>query len=119
MLAKIFESLYLKVLVNIVRKRATTVVYIELHSKKGAIDSVHSEFDSTTLNDKMVDFISNYTKESPYYYISILDYSVLQGALPTCDKHKFAYYYDLSDCEYKCYKNSWVYYTSKPELYDI
>ncbi len=119
MLAKFFEALYRKVLVNIVVKRASTVVYIELYSKKGAVDNVNAEFDTTKLDEKMLEFITSYTKESPYYYISILDMSSLQGALPTCSKNRLSYYYDLSNCEYKCYDGKWTYYTAKTELYEI
>ena len=119
MLAKIFEALYRKVFVNIVVKRASTDVYIEMYSQKGAVDNVHEEFDTTKPDEKMLEFISNYTKESPYYYISILDMSSLQGALPTCSKNRLPYYYDLSNCEYKCYNGKWTYYTAKAELYEI
>jgi len=118
-LAKFLEALYIKVFVNIIVKRASTIVYIELHSKKGIIDSVHTEFETTRLNEKMVEYINTYTKESPYYYISFLDNSLVQGAIPTCDKHKFIHYYDLSDCEYKCYDSKWTYYTSKTELFEL
>ncbi|SFV55109.1 FIG00469410: hypothetical protein [hydrothermal vent metagenome] len=119
MLAKIFEALYRKVLVNIVVKRASTLVYIEMYSKKNVVDSAHATFETTKFNDQMLDFITAYTKESPYFYISILDMSALQGALPTCSKNHFAYYYDLSNCEYKCYEEKWVYYTAKTQLYEI
>ena len=115
MLAKFFEALYRKVLVNIVVKHASTVVYIELYSKKGDIDNVNAEFETIKLDEKMLEFITSYTKESPYYYISILDISSLQGALPTCAKNRLAYYYDLSNCEYKCYDGKWTYYTAKTE----
>ena len=119
MFAKIFEALYRKVLVNIVVKRASTLVYIEMTSKKGAVDNVQSEFETIKSDEKMLDFIQTYTKESPYYYISILDMSSLQGALPTCAKNRLSYYYDLSNCEYKCYDGKWIYYTAKTELYEI
>ena len=119
MLAKIFEALYRKVLVNIVVKRASTLVYIEMYSKKGAVDNVQAEFETIKPDEKMVAFITNYTKESPYYYISILDMSAMQGALPTCSKNRLSYYYDLSNCEYKCYDGKWTYYTAKTELYEI
>ena len=119
MLAKFFEALYRKVLVNIVVKRASTVVYIELYSKKGGIDNINAEFETIKLDEQMLEFITSYTKESPYYYISILDMSSLQGALPTCAKNRLAYYYDLSNCEYKCYDGKWTYYTAKTELYEI
>jgi len=118
-LAKFFEALYRKVLVNIVVKRASTVVYIELYSKKGGIDNINAEFETIKLDEQMLEFITSYTKESPYYYISILDMSSLQGALPTCAKNRLAYYYDLSNCEYKCYDGKWTYYTAKTELYEI
>jgi len=118
-LSKLFEALYRKVLVNIVVKRASTLVYIELYSKKGGIDNVNAEFETIKLDEKMLEFITSYTKESPYYYISILDMSSLQGALPTCAKNRLAYYYDLSNCEYKCYNGKWTYYTAKTELYEI
>ncbi|QOP45128.1 hypothetical protein [Sulfurimonas paralvinellae] len=119
MLAKIFESLYRKVFVNIVVKRASTLVYIEMYSKKAAVDNVQAEFETIKPDENMLDYITNYTKESPYSYISVLDMSSLQGALPTCSKNKLSYYYDLSNCEYKCYNGKWTYYTAKPELYEI
>jgi hypothetical protein len=118
-LANIFEALYLKVFVNIILKRASTVVYIELYSKKGSVDNINAEFDTIELDEKLLEFITNYTRESPYYYISVLDYSSLQGALPTCSKNRLPYYYDLSNCEYKCFDGKWTYYTSKSELYEI
>lgn len=119
MFGKLFEALYLKVLVNIVIKHATTVVYIELHSKKGSVDNVHNEFDTLEVDEKILEFINNYTKESPYYYITLLDNAKEQGALPTCSKQKFSYYTDLSNCEYRCYKDRWLFYTAKPELYAL
>ena len=119
MLDKFFEALYLKVFVNIVLKNSSTMVYIEMYSKKGAIDNIQMEFETTTLDEKMLEFITRYTKESPYYYIAMLDSSSLQGALPTCSKNRFSYYKDLSNYEYKCYDGKWTYYTSKTELYEL
>lgn len=119
MLEKLFEFLYLKVFVNIVVERAKTIVYIELCSKKGVVNSVHEEFETTSLNNKMYEFITTYTKESPYFYISILDMSSYQGAVPTCSKNRLEYYVDLSTSEYKCIDNNWTFYTSKSDLYEI
>jgi hypothetical protein len=117
--AKIFESLYLKVLVNIVVERAKTLVYIEMCSKKGVVSSVQEEFNTTNLSPKMYEFITAYTKESPYFYISILDMSPYQGAIPSCLKNRLEYYTDLSTSEYKCYDKKWTYYTSKSDIYEI
>ena len=119
MFAKFYESLYLKVLVNIVIGNSKTVVYIELLNKSGVVDSCESVFDTKYLSIEMHEFIHNYTKESPYFYISILDNSLSQGALPTCSKHKVGYFQDLSGSEYKCYKEQWTYYTAKTDVYAI
>jgi len=118
-LSKFFESLYNKVFVNIVVKRSSTDVYIELGSKKGTLENAQKSFDTTLLNSEMLAFINTYTKESPYYYVSILDVSTEQGAIPTCTKNKLPLYYDLSASEYRCYDNKWSYYTSKTDLYAL
>ena len=119
MLGKILESLYLKVLINIVVQREKTLVHIELCSKKGIVDEVSTEFNTTLLNNQMYDFISKYIKESPYFYISILDTSIVQGAIPTCEKEKLSYYYDLSMSKYKCFDNKWTFYTAKNDIHQI
>ena len=119
MLGKFFESLYLKVFVNIVVKNSTTEVYVELCSNKGVIDNVEDSFDTVKMSEDMLGFISSYTRESPYSYISLLDMSESQGAIPTCSKNRLSYYYDVSASEYKCHDKKWTYFTSKSDLYDI
>ncbi len=119
MFAKIFEALYPKVFINIIVKHTSTVVYVELYSKKGSANNIHAEFETIQLDGKLLEFIQSYVRESPYYYITLLDCSNLQGALPTCSKDQLSYYYDLSNCEYKCYNGEWIYYTSKSELREI
>jgi len=119
-LEKFFETLYNKVFVNILLEGARTVVYIELCSTNlEMIDNAQSTFQTQSLNSKMLDFISSYTKESPYFYISVLDTSNGQGAIPTCDKNRQAYFQDLSACEYKCVDKKWIYFTLKTDLYAI
>ena len=119
MLGKFFESLYLKVFVNIVVKNTITDVYIELYSKNGLVDSFEDSFNTIKMSEDMLSFISSYTNESPFSYISVLDMSESQGAIPTCSKNRLSYYYDISESEYKCYDEKWTYYTSKSDLYDI
>ena len=104
---------------NIVVQRESTLVHIELCSKKGIVDEASTEFNTTLFNNQMHDFISEYIKESPYFYISILDTSIVQGAIPTCEKNKLSYYYDLSMSEYKCFDNKWSFYTAKNDIYQI
>lgn len=118
MLSKLLESLYLKILVNIVVKKESSSVYIEVCSKKGVREEVEREFDTTALSPQMYDFIHEYINESPYFYISVLDTSLVQGALPTCEKEKLRRYYDLSLSEYKCFEKQWTFYTAKNDIYE-
>jgi hypothetical protein len=67
----------------------------------------------------MLLFIEEYTKESPYSYITTLDTSAMQGALPTCEKTNLDYFQDLNTSEYKCHDNKWTFFTSKTDLYEI
>ena len=111
--------LYIKVFVNIVLSKTITTVYIELVSKKGVTAKHEKEFETLVVESKMLDFINEYTRETPYFYISILSPSSLQGAIPTCSSSRISFYEDLSDSEYKCYNSQWIFHTSKADLYEI
>ena len=119
MLENFLEALYHKVIVSIVIKRSSCDIYIELCSKTAVVDSELKTFETTSLNEEMIEFISSYTKESPYSYISVLDMSPDQGAIPTCVKSKLSFYEDLSSSEYKCFNKNWTYFTSKSDLNEI
>ncbi|MEA2098532.1 MAG: hypothetical protein U9P72_00205 [Campylobacterota bacterium] len=119
MLDKLLELLYLKVFINIVVKQTTTAVYIKVSNKNGTVDTDEKVFEVTDLSDKMYEFIKKYTKLSPYYYISVLDNSELQGAIPTCDKHKISDFLETASLNNKCYENRWSYYTTKDEINNI
>ncbi len=114
-----FESLYLKILVNIVIANSKTTVYIETLNKKNILNAEEVAFDTKYLSSKMYEYILSFTKESPFFYISILDTSKAQGAIPTCSKQQVNSFQDLSSSEYKCYDNKWSYYTSKSDIYSI
>ena len=115
MLGKIFEAMYLKIFVNIVPKHFNTVVYIEKRSRKGIVSSLEEEFKTLECNESMYEFITTHSAESPYVYISVLDVSHLQGAVPTCSKERMKFYLDLEKGEYRCH-NNWAYYTEKENL---
>lgn len=122
MLDKFIETLYHKVFVNIVVEGMKTTVYLELcrgNEKRELLDSVQDTFETQRVSAEMLEFIDSYTKETPYFYISVLDSALDQGAMPTCDKNRFLEYKDLSTSEYKCKDESWTYYTSKTNLYTI
>lgn len=118
MISRLFERLYNKIIVNIVVKRTSSDVYIEVLSNKNVIKHAQKNFNTTSLNDPMIEFIQEYIKESPYYYISFLNTSNEQGALSGCDKKSFSKKLDLNAVEYKCYDKSWMYYASRVDLLD-
>jgi len=115
--SRILEALYDKVLINIIHKETQTLFYIEVISKKEVKKSLYKEFDSLSFTSEMKDFVEGYIKQTPYWYVSFLDTSSLQGALPTCSKTEASRYVDLQDCEYKCYEGRWSFYTSRSDIY--
>jgi hypothetical protein len=64
----------------------------------------------------MIDFISSYTNDTPYFYISLLDNSSQQGAINSCSKKLLSKHHNLDNSKYICTKDKWIYYTS---VYDI
>jgi len=115
-LSKLFEALYHKIFVNIVVGRAQSIVYIEECSKTDVISSDSKIFDTTTINSKMYEYINSVIQESPFYYISVLDNSPTQGAIPTCNSRDMSVFCNLESSKYICYKDKWAYHTSKPDL---
>lgn len=116
MLGKLFENLYLKVFVNIIVDRSRSTIYIELCNKTGILESYEESFDTTKINKRMYAFISPYIEESPFNYISVLDTSTSQGAVPTCSSKEMSRFFDVSSSNHKPYNKQWSYYTSKVDL---
>lgn len=119
MLGKLFESLYHKVFVNIVVGRSQSIVYVEECNTKGVIKSDTESFDTTALSNKMHDYIESFILESPFHYISILDTSNEQGAIPTCVNKDMSVFHDFESSKYICHPNQWAYYTSKANIETI
>lgn len=115
-ISKLFESLYLKVFINIILEHAKTNVYVEYCSKNGVVKNFEKSFKGTTLTDKIEDYLQEHIKESPFYYLSFLDTSKTQGALPTCHEREFLRYGDIIDVKHICYNNKWSSYTAKRDL---
>ena len=116
MISKLLESLYTKVFINIIVENLQTVVYIDICSSKRVEQSLHRSFETTSINAKMYELINTYYKTSPFCYISILDKSSLQGAIPTCSASEMSKYCDINSSEYKCYSKDWAFYTSEYDL---
>lgn len=113
---KFLEALYTKVFINIIVESSQSIVYIEVSSRDKVIDSIEKKFDTTGMNSKMYELISSYLKESPYCYISVLDKSQSQGAIPSCSSSEMGKYEDMSSAKYVCISKEWAVYTSEYDL---
>ena len=111
-----FEALYNKVLVTIVVKRASSDVYIEVLSKKNVLSHLQKNFATLSLSAEMIEYIKGYTKESPYYYIALLNMSVYQGALVGCEKKKLQEFAEKNVVQYMCHEKRWAYYCDKESI---
>lgn len=116
MIGKFLETLYTKVFINIIVENLQTVVYVEVCSKKDVLQSTHKVFETTTINSKMYEFVRSFFKETPFCYISVLDKSSNQGAVPTCAPSEMEKFYDINASEYICYSGEWAFYTSEYDL---
>lgn len=119
MLDKIGAFLYHKVYVNIYISSDSWNIYIEKRNRNSLIDSESKNFNITTIDDSVIKYIKFFTKDTPYFYISILDSSSTQGAAPTCEHIEINKFYDKTLSKYGCYKNKWSYYTSKSDLDEL
>jgi len=116
MFNSLFKRIYSTIFVNIVVGIDTTDVYIEVISKKQVVKRVTSNFETISVNEKMIDFILSYTNDTPYFYISLLDNSSQQGAISSCSEKSLSRHYNLDNSKYMCTKDKWIYYTSAYDL---
>jgi hypothetical protein len=115
-LSKIFEALYNKVFISIVVERSKSIVYVEECSGKEILNTQSESFATTELSDKMYEYIETFISQTPFHYISILDTSNEQGAIPTCSSKDMSLFYDPSLSKHICHQNRWAYYTLKSNI---
>lgn len=114
MLSKLFEALYLKVFVSIITTNSKYLVYIEVCKKDTVVQTAEKSFDIKTSKKKVSEFVESYTQETPYNYISYMDESAEQGAIPTSSN--MSEYFDVGSSFHKNYNDKWLYYTSKEKI---
>ena len=110
--------MYDTALINIIVNPVNIHIYIELvngRKLKYTEEKVFVRNDSFRL-ELLYDYIKPFTNDTPYYYISLLDSSPQQGALPTCERSEASKYADLSTAQYICIDKSWMCYTSSLDL---
>ncbi len=116
MISKLFEHLYNKIFINIVVGRSQSIVCVEECNSNGVISSNSESFDTITMSDKMHEYIDSFVVESPFHYISVLDSSDIQGAIPTCSSKYMSTFCNIESMKNICHENKWTYYTSKSSL---
>ncbi len=114
-LSKIMHGLYLKIYISIVA--SSTKTHVSIHTLKGnkIKDTRVKVFEGEELSQNMLSFIHSFRSESPFSYISFLDYSLHQGAVPTCKVEEFLKSSHKDIYTTLCY-DSWSSYTSKIDL---
>jgi hypothetical protein len=90
---------------------------VSIHTLKGnkIKDTRVKVFEGEELSQNMLSFIHSFRSESPFSYISFLDYSLHQGAIPTCKVDEFLKSSDKDTFTTLCY-DGWSSYTSKIDL---
>ena len=119
MFNKLSEFFYLKAFINIIITASKTIIYTEVLNNKGVVSSYEETFQTKYFSLDMLSYIEYFTKETPFFYVAILDNSISQGCIPVCSKNEIAYFHDMSTSEYKCFDKKWTYYTSTNHLYEI
>ena len=117
-LSKIMHRLYLKIYISIVTSGTKTHVGIYTLKGNKIQDSRQKVFEGEELSSMMLSFIRSFTSESPFYYISLLDYSKDQGAIPTCKVDDFLKSKGKDTFTSLCY-DSWSSYTSTADLHKL
>ena len=116
MFNKILSLLYLKIFVNIVIHKDKVHIYIETSNSKDIVESFSQDFDISELNTKVYDFINSQTKDTPFFYISILDYKNTQGAIPSCEKSDISKFCELENPKTLCFDNNYRLYTASSNI---
>lgn len=114
----LFKFMYDIAFINIVTHSDSIHVYVELLRSKKQKRSDERIFilNESYKPELLFDYIKPFMEDTPYFYISLLDTSFEQGALPTCNKHELSKYKDLSTSKYRCIDQKWICYTSAADL---
>ena len=115
-LKNILSKLYPKVYVGIISSSVSTVVCIELYKKDKLIESQTKIFTGQEIAQKLLDFITPFKKESPFFYISLLDNATSQGVLFECDKEDKQ---SVTNTVSKVCHGSWSSYALTDELAEL
>ncbi len=120
MIEKFFKIFYPIYLINIVTTKEELYIYIEKIYNNKIKDSDERKFVlNETFQSNFNKYIKQFFDDSPYTYVSLLNYSEDQGAFPTCEEKSIGLYRDISFTKYICIDNKWGVWTSTSQLNKI
>ena len=114
-LSKIIQSLYLKIYISIIVSDSKTNICVHSVQNSKVKDTYFETFNGRDVSEEMVSYIQSFIDETPFYYIALLDHSISQGAMPSCDMNEFSKYSDLETSQMICH-DGWSSFTSKVDI---
>ncbi len=114
-LSKIIHSLYLKIYISIIVSTSKTTVCVHSLKNDNVKESFLETFEGKEVSPELIAYIQSFIAETPFYYISLLDYSISQGAMPSCKHSELSHYSDLETSQTICHEN-WSSFTSKVDV---
>ena len=117
-LSGLIKNIYQQVFIGIVVQNSSMKVCIQMFKGKKLHKEISKDFDISEAkpNAEVNDFIRIYMDESPFHYISVLNDTITQGAIPTCSMHEADTFANLDSCVSICNDNKWMVYAEKTEL---
>jgi hypothetical protein len=115
-LPSLIDYLYVKIFIAIVEDGDRISIASEIFSGSKKSDESSESFESFK---EARAYIQELISDSPYFYISLLNNSKDQGAVPTCNRLKMRDFADVSLSQTVCIDNRWTLYSSSGELANI
>lgn len=117
-LSKIIHRLYLKIYISIVASTSKTDICVHTLKGEKLIDAFFETFQGSEVTEEMLSYVQSFVAETPFYYISLLDNSINQGAMFGCKGEGNFKNFNPETSQLICNKG-WSSYTSKVDLINL
>jgi hypothetical protein len=111
----ILSKLYLKVYIGLIVSKSEIAVCAQVLRGNKIVRQESKRFNIQMVEKNLNAFIAKYTKESPFAYVSFLDYSGAQGAFKSCDQEMLSQFTNHENTLQICY-GKWSSYTTKEAI---
>jgi hypothetical protein len=121
---KFLEKFFQKIFVGIYKGRKDYNIYVVEISITGKKTSYYETFEISD-NTGFDKYILELQTKTPVIYIAFLDTDILQGAIPTCNRHEAKKFpcvlhcKDFDDLMFHCYNDNWNIFTSRSGVLDF